>query len=100
MAIVSLGRHGNGAAQNRAVKTPQLVLHIELGRRAMYQAAIVPHHLGALHGAVVCSKYSAFLGVYPGNMKSVIAHTSGFSIGISIGVGGAFTIFLPLFSGS
>jgi hypothetical protein len=71
MAIVSLGRHGNGAAQDREVKKSPLVLHIELGRRAMYQAGIVPHHLSASHGAAVffCSKYSAFLGVYPCNMK-------------------------------
>ena len=53
MAIVSLGRHGNGAAQDREVKKPPLVLHIELGRRAMYQAGIVPHHLGASHGVAV-----------------------------------------------
>jgi hypothetical protein len=53
MAIVSLGRHGNGAAQDREVKKPPLVLHIELGRRAMYQAGIVPHHLSASHGAAV-----------------------------------------------
>jgi hypothetical protein len=53
MAIVSLGRHGNGAAQDREVKKSPLVLHIELGRRAMYQAGIVPHHLGASHGVAV-----------------------------------------------
>lgn len=79
------------------MKKPPLVLHIELVRRTMHQAAIVPHHqivgapfvfINQIRARRMAQEFVqqrvAFFHAHPFNMRSVIANIQSFPAGIGM----------------